>query len=113
MAHAAVSALVVCSFSRSNCVMKHAGAAALDRLEPLLKDLRKRAGLKEKSRGCFYRAGRGFLHFHEHGEDELYADIRIAGAEFDRLAVTTLAQRKSLLRAIDSALSDGKMRSKR
>jgi hypothetical protein len=93
--------------------MKHAGAAALDRLEPLLRDLRKRAGLKEKSRGCFYRAGRGFLHFHEHGEDELYADIRIGGVEFDRLAVSTLAQRKSLLHMVDLALSDGKARSKR
>ena len=93
--------------------MKHAGASALDRLEPLLKDLRKRAGLKEKSRGCFYRDGRGFLHFHEHGEDELYADIRIAGDEFDRLAVSTVAERKSLLRMIDLALSDGKARSKR
>jgi hypothetical protein len=111
MAHEAVSALVVCSISRSNLAMKHAAAAALDRIEPLLKDLRKRAGLKEKSRGCFYRDGRGFLHFHEHGEDELYADIRIAGVEFDRLAVSTLAQRKSLLRMVDATLSDGKARS--
>jgi hypothetical protein len=49
-----------------------------------------------KSRGCFYRDGRGFLHFHEHGEDELYADIRIAGDEFDRLAVSTLAPNENL-----------------
>jgi hypothetical protein len=113
MARKAVSALVVCPVSRSTCVMKHAGDAALDRLEPLLKDLRKRAGLKEKSRGCFYRAGRGFLHFHEDGEDELYADIRMQGDAFDRVAVSTGAQRKSLLRKIDSALGDGSVRSKR
>ncbi len=93
--------------------MKHAGAAALDRLEPLLKVLRNRAGLKEKSRGCFYRAGRGFVHFHEHGEDELYADIRMRGEAFDRVAISTGAQRKSLLRMIDSALGDGKARSTR
>ena len=90
--------------------MKHAGAAALDRLEPLLKALRKRAGLKEKSRGCFYHGGRGFVHFHEHGEDQLYADIRMRGDAFDRVAVSTGAQRKSLLRMIDSALGDGKAR---
>ncbi len=93
--------------------MKHAGTVALDRLEPLLKKLRKRAGLKEKSRGCFYRAGRGFVHFHEHGEDELYADIRMRGDDFQRVDVSTAAQRALLLRAIDSALSDGKARSRR
>jgi hypothetical protein len=35
--------------------MKHAGAAALDALEPVLKQLRAIAGMKEKSRGTFYR----------------------------------------------------------
>ena len=93
--------------------MKHAGTAALDRIEPLLKDIRNRDILKEKSRGCFYRAGRGFLHFHEHGADELYADIRLRGDDFDRLEVSSSAQRKSLLRLIDSALADGKARRKR
>ena len=93
--------------------MKHAGTAALDRLEPLLKAIRKREGLKEKSRGCFYRADRGFLHFHEHGEDEYFADIRLKGDDFDRLDVSTGVQRKSLLRQIDSALADGKARRKR
>jgi hypothetical protein len=93
--------------------MKHAGAGALDRLEPFLKDLRKRDGLKEKSRGTFYRAGRAFLHFHEHGEDELYADIRLSGDDFDRLAVSTGTERKALLRKIDSALANGKPRPSR
>jgi hypothetical protein len=93
--------------------MKHAGAAALDRLEPLLKDIRKRDSLKEKSRGCFYRAGRGFLHFHEHGTDIIYADIRVRGDDFERLDVSSGAQRKSLLRLIDSALADGKASLKR
>ena len=93
--------------------MKHAGTAALDRLEPFLKDIRKREALKEKSRGNFYRAGRAFLHFHEHGEDEFYADIRLKGDDFDRLAVSTGAQRKALLRMIDQALGDGKPRPRR
>jgi hypothetical protein len=68
---------------------------ALDRIEPLLEQLRTIVGLKEKSRGCFYVGGKGYLHFHEHGENELYADIG-AGA-FDRLPAKTLAQHKLIL----------------
>ena len=41
--------------------MKHAGAEALDRAEPLLKEIRRRDGLKEKTRGNFYRGSRAFL----------------------------------------------------
>lgn len=93
--------------------MKHAGPVALDRLEPLLRGIRKRDGLQEKSRGCFYRDGRSFLHFHEHGKDELYADVRVRGDDFDRIPVSSGVQRKSLLRLIDSALTDGKVRQRR
>lgn len=85
--------------------MKHAGPKALDRLEPLLKELRAFEGLKEKSRGCFYLGGRGFLHFHEHGEDELYADIGL-GNEFERLPAMTVAQRKVLLKRTANALKE-------
>jgi hypothetical protein len=60
--------------------MKHAGPEALDRLEPLLGELRKIAALKKHSRGVFYRSGRAFLHFHEHGS-EVFADMRV-GDEF-------------------------------
>lgn len=103
----AAAGLALGADSLSNFSMKHAGAAALDRLEPLLKDIRKLGVLHEKSRGCFYRSGRGFLHFHEHGEDELYADIRMKGDDFERLAASTGAQRKALLRTIVSTLRDG------
>ena len=85
--------------------MKHAGPDALDRLEPFLSQLRKRAALKEKSRGTFYRGSKAFLHFHEHGE-EFYADLR-TGDDFERFAATTAAHRKALLRHIDAALGDG------
>ncbi len=87
--------------------MKHAGPAALDRLEPLLEKLRRHAGLKEKSRGCFYLGGRGFLHFHEHGEGELYADIGL-GSDFERLPAGTAAQQNVILKRTAKALSDGK-----
>jgi hypothetical protein len=107
------SRLALGADSRSNFAMKHAGADALNRLEPFLKDIRKREDLKEKSRGTFYRGGRAFLHFHEHGEEQLFADIRLEGDDFDRLPATTIAQRKNLLRLIDKALADRKSKARR
>ena len=92
--------------------MKHAGPAALDRADLLLREIRKREGLKEKTRGNFYRSSRAFLHFHEHGDDELYADIRLHD-DFVRLPATTPAERTKLLRLMDKALNDGTARSKR
>ena len=86
--------------------MKHAGPAALDRLEPLLETLRRNPGLKEKSRGTFYRGSRAFLHFHEHGE-ELFADIRLA-EDFERLPATKAAERAALLKLVAGVLGDGK-----
>jgi hypothetical protein len=82
--------------------MKHAGPETLDRIEPLLETLRKQIGLKEKSRGCFYRGNRGFLHFHEHGA-ELFADVRL-GDNFELLPSTTEKDRAALLRRVDIAL---------
>jgi hypothetical protein len=44
--------------------MKHVGAEALDRLEPLLVQVREVPGIKEKKRGTFYRKSKALLHFH-------------------------------------------------
>jgi hypothetical protein len=67
--------------------MRHAGPATLDKLEPLLARLRAIGGLKEKSRGVFYRRAKAFLHFHEDPAG-LFADIRTAdGTDFERLQV--------------------------
>jgi hypothetical protein len=82
--------------------VKHAGTAALDRLEPLLRAIRGKAGLKEKSRGVFYRGGRAFLHFHEEG-DLYFADIRLAD-DFERFPATTKAQQATLLKKLDAVL---------
>jgi hypothetical protein len=65
--------------------MKHAGSAALGRLDDLLTLLRRRADLVEKRPGVFYRRGRAFLHFHEDPEG-LFADIR-PGDRWERLPV--------------------------
>jgi hypothetical protein len=67
--------------------VKHAGAAALDQLEPLLERIRAVGALKEKNRGVFYWKSKAFLHFHEDAAG-LFADVRSAdGKDFDRFKV--------------------------
>jgi hypothetical protein len=83
--------------------MKHASQAALDRLEPLLGQIRKRAALREKSRGAFYYRSRGFLHFHEHG-DQFFADVKLRD-DFERLPATTQKDWKALLKSVDGVLT--------
>ncbi|MFI5402397.1 MAG: hypothetical protein ACHQ1G_05630 [Planctomycetota bacterium] len=78
--------------------MKHAGAAALDRLEPVLRRVRAHPQLREKSRGVFYLRSRAFLHFHEDPKG-LFADIRLGDA-WTRTRVSTPAERARLLRRI-------------
>jgi hypothetical protein len=82
--------------------MKHAGGDALDRLEPLLTQLRAVTGLRENSRGVFYRRTRAFLHFHEDPAG-LFADVRFAD-EFERVNVTSAAQQDALLRRVQELL---------
>jgi hypothetical protein len=77
--------------------VKHAGASALDQLEPLLAQLRAIADLKERSRGVFYRKGKAHLHFHEDPAG-LFADLR-QGKDFVRFDVTQAKGRKALLAA--------------
>ena len=86
--------------------MRHARPEDLDRLEPLLSRLRKLGGMKEKSRGVFYRGSRAFLHFHEDA-GSLYADARI-GDDFERFPATTPAEQKAFLSAIALALDGSK-----
>lgn len=76
--------------------MKHAGPAALDRLEPLLEQVRALPGLKETSRGVFYRKSKALLHFHEDPAG-LFADVRFEGTEFERLRVETVEEQAVLL----------------
>ena len=78
--------------------MKHAGAAALDQLEPLLARIRAPGLLKEKSRGIFYLKSRAYLHFHEDPAG-LFVDIRAAdGRDFDRFAVDAAGEAEILAR---------------
>ncbi len=81
--------------------MKHVTASGLDELDDVVRELRAVDGLKEKSRGVFYRGSRAFLHFHE-DPSGLYADVRI-DADFERMRVTTTAERKRLLSVVRAA----------
>jgi hypothetical protein len=84
--------------------VKHAGAEAIRELEPMLADLRTLGGLIEKKPGVFYRRGKAFLHFHEDPEG-LFADVRFADAgDFERLRVTTTAERKRFVALVRIAL---------
>lgn len=83
--------------------MKHATPAALDRLEPVLMELRRLGLLREKNRGTFYRGAHAFLHFHE-DPSGLFADVRLAPGPFTRLRVSTEAERRRLLAAVRRAL---------
>lgn len=83
--------------------MKHAGATALDRLEPLLARVRALPGLKEKGRGVFYRGGEAFLHFHEDPAG-LFADVRLTGQDFERFRVENEEEREVFLALVSRGL---------
>jgi hypothetical protein len=82
--------------------MRHVTAADLDRLEPLLAQLRSLGTLRERNPGTFMLKSRAFLHFHADG-DELFADVRLDD-EFERHRVTTADERDQLLNAIKRAV---------
>jgi hypothetical protein len=76
--------------------VKHAGPQALDRLEPILGEIRKLGGLTEKKRGTFYDRGNAMLHFHEDPAG-FFADLKIDG-EFVRFAINTKREEAVFLR---------------
>jgi len=76
--------------------MKHAGSSALDRLEAMIARLRPQPGLKEKGRGGFYPGRKAFLHFPGAGGGP-FADVRLAGRDFERFRVETEGERDALL----------------
>jgi DNA-binding transcriptional MocR family regulator len=83
--------------------MRHAGVAALDRLDSLLREVRRlHPQVRERKRGAFYRGGQGWLHFHEDPAG-LFADLKIGG-EWTRLPVNALAEKKNLLSRLAATL---------
>jgi hypothetical protein len=82
--------------------MKHAGPEALDQLEPVLAELRKLDGLRERKRGAFYRGSSAFLHFHEDPAG-FFADLKVAD-DFVRFPVNNGAEVERLLARAARAL---------
>jgi hypothetical protein len=77
-------------------------AEDLDRLEPLLAELRALQQLRERRRGSFSRGSRAFLHFHEDAGD-LYVDVRL-DSTFQRMRVTSQADQADFLARVRAAV---------
>jgi hypothetical protein len=84
--------------------MRHPRAGELDAIAPLIEQFRSMDGLIEESSGAFYRKSKAFLHFHIDGDD-YYADVRLEGAEFERMRVTTKSEQHALVAAVRKALA--------
>jgi hypothetical protein len=85
--------------------LKHITPGRLDELEPLLVQLRSFDDLTERKRGVFYIKAKAFLHFHEDGDDDAFADVKLDGTEFRRLRVTTKREQARLVRLVKHALA--------
>ena len=83
--------------------MRHAGSSTLDRIAPLLQQLRARPALHEARPGVFTLKSHAFLHFHD-DPSGVFADVRLAEG-FVRLNVTSRSQQADLLARIDDCLS--------
>lgn len=84
--------------------MRHAQPSDLGPLEPTLVQLRSFDALVERKPGTFYLKSRGFLHFHVDGSD-FYADVKLNGAEFERVRATTKAEQRALVAAVRRSLA--------
>ena len=87
---------------RYPAAMKHAGAATLQAIAPLLARLRTLPGLVERRPGCFYKGSKAFLHFHE-DPSGTHADVRLAAAEFTRLRVHSAPEQDALVALVARA----------
>jgi hypothetical protein len=84
--------------------VRHVTTERLDAIEPMLDELREIDGLVERTRGAFYRRSRGFLHFHEDGND-LYCDVKLDGEHYERVRATTVAERRRVLAQVRRAIA--------
>ena len=82
--------------------MRHARPGALDRIEPLLAQIRAFPKLQERSRGVFYLKSKAFLHFHEDPAG-LFADVRTTeGSDFERIKLGAPAGEAALLARVSA-----------
>jgi hypothetical protein len=86
--------------------VKHAGEAALDIIEPLLTELRRLEGVRERKPGVFYKKSSAFIHFHEDPAG-IFADVR-KEREWLRLPVNTPSERRQLVRLVSQLVPSSK-----
>ena len=84
--------------------MKHASAATLLALTPLLAAARRHTALVERKPGIFYLRGRACLHFHE-DPGGLCADLRVGDGDFERLRVSTADEQTAFVAWLDQHLT--------
>ena len=90
-------------YGRVEGEMRHAGAEALDALEPVLREVRRLEDLIERKRSIFYRQSQAFLHFHDDVAG-MFADLKtMKGGDYVRFRVSTVAERKTFLTAVKKA----------
>jgi hypothetical protein len=89
--------------------VKHAGPRTLERIAPLLEDLRARPALREQRPGVFTLKSRALLHCHDDPAG-VFADVRLSD-DFERLRVSTGSEQADLLERIDARLSSVEGRS--
>jgi hypothetical protein len=85
--------------------VRHAKPDDLVEVDDLLRALRAVDGLVEKRPGAFAYRSRAFLHFHADPAG-LYVDVRLDGEDFERRAVHTRAQQRSLVRDVRAAVGE-------
>lgn len=68
-------------------------------LQELLSNLRMLPSLVERKPGIFYVKSKAYLHFHEDPAG-LFADVRLAGGEFERFRVNTPPERTAFIKAV-------------
>ena len=77
--------------------MARAEAEALQKLLPVLRQLREIKGVQETKPGIFYARRDAFIHFHDEG-GALFADLKKPGGSgFDRYPLDTPAQQRKLV----------------
>jgi hypothetical protein len=87
--------------------MKHASAATLLVLAPLLAAVRRHPALVERKPGIFYLRGRACLHFHE-DPGGLHADLRVGQGDFERHRVDSAEERAVFVARLAQHLAEGR-----
>jgi len=84
--------------------MKHATPTTLRLIDDLLRQVRRRPELRERTPGSFYFKSKGYLHFHEDPAG-IFADVKLDHVDFTRMRVSTAAEQRKLIKEMDRSLA--------